>query len=200
MRDVLPEIRKWRTEGKRIAVATVVKAWGSSPRPIGSRMAVTDAGDMIGSVSGGCVEGAVFEEAQGVLESGVPKLVSYGVTTDVAWSVGLSCGGEIEVFVEPYASSDGGGAIDERTERRVSLFPELGRAVERSELTALATIVDESRIFPKLRESEAVARACKALAFRQAVPGAIEFLMGKDMERKIAKEVGRRVAGKALRR
>jgi xanthine dehydrogenase accessory factor len=101
MRDILPEIEKWRRQGRRVALATVVKVWGSAPRPLGSKMAVTDGGEMAGSVSGGCVEGAVYEEAQGVLERGEPKLVRFGVSDELAWSVGLSCGGEIEVFVEP---------------------------------------------------------------------------------------------------
>ena len=90
----------WRASGKRVALATVVKVWGSAPRPLGSKMIVSDAGDMMGSVSGGCVEGAVFEEAQRVLDSGEPKLLRYGVTNDEAWAVGLSCGGTIEIFVE----------------------------------------------------------------------------------------------------
>ena len=101
MRDVLPEIERWRSAGKRVALATVVKVWGSAPRPLGSKMVISDAGDMAGSVSGGCVEGAVFEEAQQVLESNEPKLLRFGVTNDEAWAVGLSCGGEIEIFVEP---------------------------------------------------------------------------------------------------
>ena len=100
MRDILPQVERWRAEGKRVAVATVVKAWGSSPRPLGSKLAVTDAGDMAGSVSGGCVEAAVYEEAQGVMSTGAPKLVKYGVTDEMAWEVGLSCGGEIEVYIE----------------------------------------------------------------------------------------------------
>ena len=101
MRDILPEIDCWRGDGKGTAVATVVKVWGSAPRPLGSKMAVSDAGDMAGSVSGGCVEGAVYEEAQGVIASGEPKLVSFGVSNDEAWSLGLSCGGRIDVFIEP---------------------------------------------------------------------------------------------------
>ena len=101
MRDVLSQIGEWRAEGKRVALATVVKVWGSAPRPVGSTMIIADSGDMAGSVSGGCVEGAVFEEAQKVLEQGRPKMLRYGVTNDQAWAVGLSCGGEIEVFVEP---------------------------------------------------------------------------------------------------
>ncbi len=100
MRDVLPKLERWRDEGKRVAVATVVKVWGSAPRPLGAKMAMTSAGDMAGSVSGGCVEGAVVEEAQSVLQTGEPKLLRFGVTNEEAWAVGLSCGGEIEIFVE----------------------------------------------------------------------------------------------------
>ena len=101
MQDLLPQIDEWRRRGRRVALATVVKAWGSSPRPLGSKMAVTDAGEMAGSVSGGCVEGAVVSEAASVLAGGEAKLVSYGVSDETAWSVGLSCGGTIEVFIEP---------------------------------------------------------------------------------------------------
>jgi len=101
VRDVLAEIEKWKGEGKRVALATVVKVWGSAPRPIGAKMVISSAGDMAGSVSGGCVESAVFEESQEVLQTGRPMLVGYGVTDEEAWSVGLSCGGEIEIFIEP---------------------------------------------------------------------------------------------------
>ncbi len=100
MRELLPEIDRWRADGKKVALATVVKVWGSAPRPLGSKMALSDAGDMAGSVSGGCIEGAVYEEAQSVLAGGEPRVVSFGVSNETAWSVGLSCGGEIEVFVE----------------------------------------------------------------------------------------------------
>jgi xanthine/CO dehydrogenase XdhC/CoxF family maturation factor len=82
-------------------VATVVKVYGSAPRPLGSKMAVSSAGDMVGSVSGGCVEGAVFEEAQAVMKQGEAKLVQFGISDELAWDVGLACGGNIEVFVEP---------------------------------------------------------------------------------------------------
>ena len=81
-------------------LATVVKTWGSSPRPVGAKMAMADNGDMVGSVSGGCVEGAVLEEGSRVLTTGEPKILHFGVTNDQAWSVGLSCGGQIEVLVE----------------------------------------------------------------------------------------------------
>ncbi|MCG8462069.1 MAG: XdhC family protein [Holophagales bacterium] len=100
MRDILDRVRAWRGDGEPVALATVVKVWGSAPRPLGSKMAISGTGDMVGSVSGGCVEGAVFEEAQEVLESGRPKLVSFGVSNDDAWAVGLSCGGRIDIFIE----------------------------------------------------------------------------------------------------
>ena len=101
MRDILPRVEQWRRQGKRVALATVVRVWGSAPRPLGSKMAVTEDGDMAGSVSGGCVEGAVLAESQAVLAAGRGKLVSYGVSDETAWNVGLSCGGTIEVFIEP---------------------------------------------------------------------------------------------------
>ncbi|MDX1501966.1 MAG: XdhC family protein [Thermoanaerobaculia bacterium] len=100
MHDVLDQITAWRRRGDRVALATVVRVWGSAPRPLGSKMAISSAGEMAGSVSGGCVEGAVFDEAQRVLDTGEPKLLGYGVSDETAWSVGLSCGGRIEVFVE----------------------------------------------------------------------------------------------------
>ncbi|CAA9577394.1 MAG: Xanthine and CO dehydrogenases maturation factor, XdhC/CoxF family [uncultured Thermomicrobiales bacterium] len=103
MKDVLPDIEAWRASGKGVAVATVVKVEGSAPRPVGAALAVSDAGDLAGSVSGGCVETAVFEEAQEVLRTGTPRLLRYGITDEMAWDVGLACGGTIEVFVEPVA-------------------------------------------------------------------------------------------------
>jgi xanthine/CO dehydrogenase XdhC/CoxF family maturation factor len=103
MKDVLPQIEAWRAAGNRVAIATVVKVEGSAPRPVGATMAVSDAGELTGSVSGGCVETAVFDEAQEVLATGKPKLLRYGITDEMAWDVGLACGGTIEVFVEPVA-------------------------------------------------------------------------------------------------
>ncbi len=101
MREILDELRSWNAAGEHIAVATVVETWGSSPRPLGSKMAVTRSGKMAGSVSNGCIEGAVFEEAQKVLKSGGPKIAAFGVSDDVAFEVGLACGGHIEIFVQP---------------------------------------------------------------------------------------------------
>ena len=101
MREVLDELNQWTADGEDIALATVVETWGSSPRPLGSKMLVTRSGKMAGSVSNGCIEGAVFEEAQKVLKSGSPKVAAFGVPDDVAFEVGLACGGHIEVFVQP---------------------------------------------------------------------------------------------------
>jgi xanthine dehydrogenase accessory factor len=101
MREVLEELKQWTREGEDVAVATVIETWGSSPRPLGSKMVVTRSGKMAGSVSNGCIEGAVFEEAQKVLKSGKPKIAAFGVADDVAFEVGLACGGHIEVFVQP---------------------------------------------------------------------------------------------------
>ena len=101
MREVLAELIEWTKAGEDIAIATVIETWGSSPRPLGSKMLVTRSGKMAGSVSNGCIEGAVFEEAQKVLKSREPKVAAFGVTDDVAFEVGLACGGHIEVFVQP---------------------------------------------------------------------------------------------------
>lgn len=101
MDDILPTLEEWRAAGEDIALATVVRTVGSSPRQVGAKMAVTASEKMVGSVSGGCVEGAVHQEALDVLRTGEPRLLRFGVADEEAWAVGLSCGGTIEVFVEP---------------------------------------------------------------------------------------------------
>ena len=101
MKEVLGDIDRWRGQGKRVAVARVGGLEGSGPRLPGATMAVSDAGEVAGSVSGGCVEGAVVTEALGVLEAGQPKLCTFGYSDDEAFAVGLTCGGTIHVFVEP---------------------------------------------------------------------------------------------------
>ena len=106
MSEWLPEIDEWKRDGKQIALATVTKIEGSAPRPVGARLAVTQDGEMAGSVSGGCVENAVVLEAQQVLKSGTPRLLRYGISDEMAWDVGLACGGTIEVFVEPMEASE----------------------------------------------------------------------------------------------
>jgi xanthine dehydrogenase accessory factor len=100
VRDVLPQIRRWREAGEPVAVATVVGVSRSAPRQPGAVMAVSAGGEVVGSVSGGCVEGAVVEQAQTVLATGEPALVTYGYSDDEAFAVGLTCGGEITLFVE----------------------------------------------------------------------------------------------------
>lgn len=98
--DVLETASLWLDEGRRVALATVVTTWGSSPRPVGSQCAIDDQGNFTGSVSGGCVEGAVITRARQVIEDAQPVLLEFGVSNDEAWEVGLACGGRIEVRVE----------------------------------------------------------------------------------------------------
>lgn len=98
--DVLATAGAWLAEGRKVAIATVVKTWGSSPRPVGSRLVVDGEGAMVGSVSGGCIEGAVIKEAFDVMVGGAPRLLDFGVSDEQAWDVGLACGGKVEVWVE----------------------------------------------------------------------------------------------------
>lgn len=126
MRDILPQIKTWQQRGDKIAMATVTRTWGSSPRAPGSKMAVNQKGEMTGSVSGGCVEGAVVHEALQVLKKGRPKLLHYGVADETAWEVGLACGGSIEIFVE---------ALD------WTRFSQFSTQVEQDKAAALATVI-----------------------------------------------------------
>lgn len=130
MRDVLDSIRKWQAEGRTFGLATVVNTFHSAPRGPGAAMAVSPDGEVVGSVSGGCVEGAVYETAGEVVESGEPQLRKYGVSDDDAFSVGLTCGGILHVFVEP---------VNQET------YPELAQvaaSIERGEPVAVASVVD----------------------------------------------------------
>ncbi|MBV8171814.1 MAG: XdhC family protein [Candidatus Eremiobacteraeota bacterium] len=102
MKDVLETIERWRANGEPFALATVIKVDGSAPRDEGATMLVSASGAIAGSVSGGCVEGAVADEARGVLASGTPKIVRYGINKNMMWDVGLSCGGAIEVYIRPF--------------------------------------------------------------------------------------------------
>jgi xanthine/CO dehydrogenase XdhC/CoxF family maturation factor len=101
VKEILEDVERWRAGGKKVAVATVVATRRSAPRPVGAKLAIAETGEMAGSVSGGCVESDVYENAKDVLATGCPKLLSYGIADEEAWEVGLPCGGEIDVFVEP---------------------------------------------------------------------------------------------------
>lgn len=98
--DILATALGWKQAGRGVAIATVVTTWGSAPRPVGSQLAVDDAGRFIGSVSGGCIEGAVVTEALDAIGDGKPRLLDFGVSDAQAWEVGLACGGKIQVYVE----------------------------------------------------------------------------------------------------
>ena len=135
MREVLSELKSWTADNEEIALATVVETWGSSPRPLGSKMVVTRSGKMAGSVSNGCIEGAVFEEAQKVLKSERPNLAAFGVADDLAFSVGLACGGHIEVYVQPL------GPVHQQL---ITLLDENRPATLRTNLVTGETVVAES--------------------------------------------------------
>ena len=126
MRDLMPLVEAWLAQGERVAVATVVRVLGSAPRPVGARMIVALAGRMAGSVSGGCVETAVYGELMEVLSGGAPRLLRFGITDDMIWDVGLACGGTIEVLVQ---------------ELEPALADALTRELGEGRLAGLATVV-----------------------------------------------------------
>lgn len=126
MKDILPDLLAWVNKGESIALATVVQTWGSSPRGVGARMGITADGRMTGSVSGGCVEGAVIEAGMEVIRTGQPQLLHFGVADETAWEVGLACGGSIEVFVQP---------LD------LQVFMAMRKALEAETPAAVATII-----------------------------------------------------------
>jgi len=98
--DVLEQVEQWQKAGKRVALATVINTWGSSPCPAGSHLAVNADSAFVGSVSGGCIEGAVVTEALQVIKEGKPRQLEFGVSDEMAWSVGLACGGKVKIYVE----------------------------------------------------------------------------------------------------
>lgn len=98
--NVLEQAAIWKAEGRGVALATVVATWGSSPRPVGSQVVVDEKGDFVGSVSGGCIEGAVATEALKTIADGQTRLIDFGISDETAWQVGLACGGKCEVFIE----------------------------------------------------------------------------------------------------
>ena len=126
MQDLLQAVDAWQAENKEVALATVVKIYGSAPQPLGAKMVISSAGEMMGSVSGGCVEGAVVQEALEVLATHQPKLVPYGISDELATEVGLACGGTIEVYIEPLANDE------------LALYLE---SVRQARLVAVATVI-----------------------------------------------------------
>src|SRR5215475_11701192 len=181
MQEVLSDIERWRGRGERVCVATVVATRRSAPRPVGSKLAVSEQGDLFGSVSGGCVESDVALAAGEVIADGTPRLLTYGIEDELAWSVGLPCGGEIDVFVERFE-----GELPEEPSVTLTVL-EGERAGERveGEIPAGPSRVlelDGERVFaevlgppPKLLvvgaidTAEELARAAKALGWRTSV-------------------------------
>jgi xanthine dehydrogenase accessory factor len=155
MREIAADVALWLAAGRAVAVATVVKVWGSAPRPPGSKMALTADGGLAGSVSGGCVEGAVIEAAAEVLATGVPRRLAFGVSDETAWSVGLSCGGEIEILLERVRAEDTPGSPG-------GLFREALEAVQARRLTGLLTQLSEPALGARRRLSRDEAAACLA--------------------------------------
>jgi xanthine dehydrogenase accessory factor len=172
MREILGDLRRWRARGdERVVIATLVAARGSAPRPVGSKLAVSERGELAGSVSGGCVESEVYEEAQAALAGGEPKLLSYGISDEQAWSVGLPCGGEIDVFVERTSWEE--------------LTPVLGAIESGDRFTRTTVLDDEGRefveeygppplllIFGAVDTAEALSKAAKQLGWRTIVADA----------------------------
>ncbi|MGD8406591.1 MAG: XdhC family protein [Anaerolineales bacterium] len=132
MQDILADLARWKKENRSIATATVIQTWGSSPRGVGSKMALTLDGEVTGSVSGGCVENAVIEAGIQSLKTGRPQLLHFGVTDETAWEVGLACGGSIDVFVNPLENN---------------FFEDLLSALENNKSLAIATVIRGSDVF-----------------------------------------------------
>ena len=179
MKEVLADIERWRARGEKFALATVVATRRSAPRPIGAKLAVSESGEMAGSVSGGCVETDVYEHACEVLGGSQPQLLSYGIADDLAFSVGLPCGGEIDVFVEQ--------APEELVERLV-------RIVETEERAVLFTVVEGEPLGAELLVTEAGERfgdGLEELAARvdELLRGGRNSLLELDDGRKVFAEV-----------
>jgi xanthine dehydrogenase accessory factor len=140
VKEVLPDIERWRARGEKFALATVIATRRSAPRPVGAKLAISESGEMAGSVSGGCVESDVYEHACEVLDGSQPQLLSYGISDDLAFSVGLPCGGEIDVFVE-------------RTPE--PLVEQLLQTIATEERAVLFTVVEGEQLGAELLVSEA---------------------------------------------
>ncbi|GJM35316.1 MAG: XdhC/CoxI family protein [Saprospiraceae bacterium] len=135
MQDIFDTIQNWMQVNQPFATATVIKTWGSSPRPIGSTLLINQDMEMAGSVSGGCVEGAVVKAAMDILETGAPQILKFGVSDEEAWAVGLSCGGAIQVFVEPFPAFA-------KMEAERQIWPALQQAFNNNEACILVSQLD----------------------------------------------------------
>ena len=176
MEDVLAKAEEWRAEGEDVALATVVGARRSAPRPLGSKLAVTRSGRLFGSVSGGCVEADVAQHCRAVLEGATPQVHTYGISDEQAWKVGLPCGGEIDVFVEPFA---GAPPIERGTSYVQVTGPEAGRRWhdDTTAATGLEGGVFAERIAPPTRLlvvgagdiAEALCAIARAIGWRTVV-------------------------------
>ena len=171
MKEIAPDLRCWRERGdERVALATVVATRGSAPRPIGSKLVISEQGELAGSVSGGCVENEVYEEARAVLGGEPAKLLSYGISDEQAWSVGLPCGGEIDVFVEQASLGEleGLAARIDRGER-FTRTTDLGNG---SEFTEEFGPPPRLLVFGAVDTAEALCAAAKQLGWRTMVSDA----------------------------
>ncbi|HSC51175.1 MAG TPA: XdhC family protein [Gaiellaceae bacterium] len=180
MRELAETIERWRARGDRVALATVVATRRSAPRPVGAKLAVSERGELFGSVSGGCVESDVALAAGEVIADGTPRLLSYGIEDELAWSVGLPCGGEIDVFVEPFDGELPGEGVTltvlegERAGERVEadVPPGPSRVLELDGVRVFAEVLEPP---PRLLvvgatdTAEELCRAAKALGWRTAV-------------------------------
>jgi xanthine dehydrogenase accessory factor len=176
MKEVLGDIRRWRARGDRIALATVVATRRSAPRPVGSKLAISDHGEMAGSVSGGCVENEVYGQGREILNGAPPQLFSYGISDDDAFAVGLPCGGEIDVFVD--------AVPDELLER-------LAQVVERRERAVLFTVVEGEAVGSQLLVTEDGARIGEGPAERveEVLRGGRNVLLDLDSGERVFAEV-----------
>lgn len=157
MRELLPDLETWLREGQKVALATVISTWGSAPRPAGSYMAISERGQIAGSVSAGCVEGAVVEASAAVLKSGEPQRLHYGVADETAWDVGLACGGEIDIFLQ-------------QADPQV-LTPLLARLKNEQRSTLLTTISGSRAGTSELRDERGAKLAGETIAITAAING-----------------------------
>ena len=186
MKEIRATIDRWRARGERVALATVVATRRSAPRPVGSKLAVSEGGELFGSVSGGCVEGDVAVQAAEVIASGTPRLLSYGITDDQAWEVGLPCGGEIDVFVERLEAElpdpeepgvsltvlEGERAGERRLGAPGTIEPGPSRVLELDGETVFAEVLGPPPrllVFGAVDTAEALCRAAGLLGWRTAV-------------------------------